>query len=499
MIKKNVACLAGLFFVFYCFFEARGNIRDTIFDSSLNYMLLDSIYEKDTVAIKEILSANADPNAMDDAGVTALMYAVMSEKIPVIDLLIQSGADINAKDYGGTNVLMYAILTDNENIIPFFINHIDDINHQNGSGQTALMFAAQTGNLNVMQGLIYNGAEVDAQDINLMTALMYAAAFGNFYAVDILLYYEADVNKTARDGGTALHLAAWYGHDEISGLLIDSGADIEAADNAGNTPLMVSVLGKNLQTAWYFIESGSALAATNFNNHTPLALATGLNDLEMVNLITSYDYDEPTSGKKQNTALALAYINKNNQMASRIIDFQGYSPRGLYLSEITTDAGVNFNQGDLMYGFALGLFESRYRLLTKISWHKRYKPQMAYMVQSDNLIYRYLEDRTIWAFTVQRDFRFLNFRGHEFGGLAGIGLLYSYGKYKGTEKNPPVRFSASPALDFYYRYKWFSLFGSYNFFQTGVSDIPANRFQAGVRVYIPLYRPGSFVYTPVIR
>jgi ankyrin repeat protein len=499
MLKKNVAYLAGLFFVFYCFCEVRGNIRDTIFDSSLNFTLLDSIYQKDTVAIKEILSANADPNARDYAGVTALMYAVMSEKKLVIDLLIQSGADINAKDYGGTNVLMYAILTDNDEVISVFINHIDSVNHQNNSGQSALMFAAQTGNLNVIQRLMYKGAEVEMHDHNRMTALMYATAFGQFYAVDMLLYYGAEVNNAARDGSTSLHLAGWYGHNEVAGLLIDSGANIEAADNAGNTPLMVSVLGINLQTAWYFIESGSALDATNYNDHTPLALAAGLNDLDMVNLITSYDYDEPITGKKQNTALALAYANKNNQMASRIINFQGYNPRGLYLSDIITDAGLNFNKGDLMYGFAIGLIESRYRVLAKISWHKRFNPLTAYMAQSDNLIYRYLEDRTIWTFSFQRDFRFFNFRGHEFGGLAGIGLLYSFGKYNGTEAKPPIRLSAAPAMDVYYRYKWFSLFGSYNFFQTGVSDIPANRYQVGIRVYIPLYRPGSFGYVPVIR
>jgi ankyrin repeat protein len=468
-------------------------IRALIFPFLLQFL------KKKTDEVKSYLDLKADPNASDFMGVTALMYAIMSEDPEIVELLYELGADVDAADIYGTSVLMYTVITNNEDIFDLLFPEIDKINKQSGNGNTALIYAAQIGNVNFAQQLIDRGADVSITNRDGLDALMFASAFGHFTMTDMILFYGGDPERSARDGSTALHFAALYGHYEIAGLLMESGADPEAKDNFNNTPLMVSVFGRNLETAWYMIESGAEPGVVNLNNHTPLAIAAGLNDEDMVNLITSYDFDEPVIYQKRNTALFLAYINKNPSIARRITKFQGFSPKGLYFSELNTESGFSFNKNELMYGFGTGLFESRYRIFTKLSWYKRTRPRVANIAQTDDLVFRYLEERTIWTLSFQRELSFFRYRAHELGGLAGIGMLFSYARYNGTDVRPDPAFALAPAIDIFYRYRWFGIFGSYTFFRTGVNNVPADRFQAGVRFHIPLYRPAALIYNPLIR
>ena len=54
----------------------------------------------DLKAIRLMLDHGADVNAFDPLGRTPLMYAVLSDVLPldVVKLLIERGADVNAKD-----------------------------------------------------------------------------------------------------------------------------------------------------------------------------------------------------------------------------------------------------------------------------------------------------------------------------------------------------------------------------------------------------------------
>jgi ankyrin repeat protein len=488
-----------LSFSFIFLWSGNNYCQERAIDRSLNFVLLNAIYEKQLSEVEYYLENGADVNSSDVYDVSALMYSVLSEEIEIINLLFDYGARVNARDFYGMNALMYAILGDNDQVIDLILQQQPNINSRTQEGQTALMFAAQTGNLNVAKQLIENGALVNAVDENGVSALMYATAFGHFFIIDLLLFYQADLELAAHDGTLPLHLAAFYGHHEIAGLLLDSGAEIDAADHIGLTPLMVAIMAQDHHTVWYFIESGASLEAINQKGHSTLALAVGNDDVEMIRLLNSYIYEEPEVTNKKVSPLAIAYYRKNREIVDILLEMPKIQPQGLYISEWLFDAGFNFNNNDFMYGFSTGLFEARYGMMGRMSFHKRFNPRAVNMIQDDGIIYRYLEDRIIWGLGFQKDFSLLRSRNIELGVLAGLVAQYTYGSYNGTTLRPDPRFMVSPLLDAYFKNRGFYLFGSFSFLRTGVTDIPATRFQAGIRFSIPAHNRRYMTYSPIIR
>ncbi len=448
----------------------------------------------DSIVVSEDNLANVDYLVSN-----ALIYAIIEEDFETVKSLIEDGVNVNVTDMYGFSALMHAIQTNNDDIISVILHETDNVNIQSEAGFTALILAAQSGNLPVAQLLIDKGALVDPTDRKGISALMYAVAYGHFFVTDLLIFYNAQVNHSSADGSTALHLAAWYGQNEIAGLLIASGAEIDAQDKDGNTPLMVAVLGEDLEVVWYLVESGASLEVTNNKGYSPLSLAAGLDNVDMVKFLTDYIFEEPRSTPKKRSALAMAFSRKNREMQNLLLDFEGIKPMsGLYISEYLLDFGLNFNKNELMYGISLGLYESRYRIMTRMIFNKRFSPRAVDMLQEEGLIYRYLEDRTIWSFTTQKDFPLIRGKRNVLGGLVGASVMYSYGNYTGTAHKPDNKFFISPAVDLYYKTGVYYLYGSYTFFRTGVSEIPANRYTIGLRFIFPVQRQHDIRYSPVI-
>ena len=91
--------------------------------------------------MKVLLDAGADVKAVNSIGMTALLYAAMSNPNPeVVNLLIDAGSE-------------------------------DVPNH---NGRNALILAAMMNNEEVLDALMKAGAEANVQDIDLKTALDHA-------------------------------------------------------------------------------------------------------------------------------------------------------------------------------------------------------------------------------------------------------------------------------------------------------------------------------------
>lgn len=71
----------------------------------------------DETGIKLLLEFNADLNATNKSGQTALMRAAQSRKTAVAKLLVEAGADVFQTDYVGRDALMYAQEARARNII----------------------------------------------------------------------------------------------------------------------------------------------------------------------------------------------------------------------------------------------------------------------------------------------------------------------------------------------------------------------------------------------
>jgi ankyrin repeat protein len=58
--------------------------------------------------VQELIKHGADPNAKNNVGYTALMYAAYWGYIKIVRALLEAGADVLAKNNYGSSALMYA-------------------------------------------------------------------------------------------------------------------------------------------------------------------------------------------------------------------------------------------------------------------------------------------------------------------------------------------------------------------------------------------------------
>ena len=181
-----------------------------------------------------LLSAGANPNAMDRDGWTALMHAAWSElcyenhslscrsadmkRVPstkhaeVVKVLLSAGADVNMKDKDGNTALMWAAWRGDPEVIQALLSANLHLNDGNARGETALLLAIQAAHQGVVR-----------RDDN--------------EGIKVLLSAGVDVNAARPDGETALMKAAWSGEVEIVKFLLSAGANPNAVDKDGNTVL----------------------------------------------------------------------------------------------------------------------------------------------------------------------------------------------------------------------------------------------------------------------
>ena len=174
------------------------HISGEIKPSQINTPLMVAVARNEIENVNTILDQGADPNVINEAGCSALIWAISLDRVEIFDRLIQAKAEISLPDT---------------------------------AGRTPLMIAAKTGSLPMAEKLIKAGANVNAaQDGGVSeignTALMNAAIRkGNVIMLNLLKRYGANLDSTNEHGKTALMMAAWYGNLENVKFLVKKGSN----------------------------------------------------------------------------------------------------------------------------------------------------------------------------------------------------------------------------------------------------------------------------------
>jgi uncharacterized protein len=168
-----------------------------------NALLLEAVRRGDTEKAREMLDADAEPDARDKQGRTVLMlastfrndaseatsFSSIDERLAFVQLLLARGAEVDARDHRGYTALMYSAASwgAGNPIIRVLLDANADVNALNNYQGTALMIATgKFGHVNTVRLLIDAGADLDLRDKFGHTALWYARSHHATASVRVL-------------------------------------------------------------------------------------------------------------------------------------------------------------------------------------------------------------------------------------------------------------------------------------------------------------------------
>jgi len=196
--------------------------------------------------VQMLLENGADLEATLPGGVTALILAAKEGQVQVVKLLLRHKANPNAFVFaphkGVYTALMYAIGSRKMQVIEALIEAGADVNPPDMIGMTPLSLAIyETQDLTIVKALLVKGADVNLRTHYGLTALMAAAENENIDFVKTLLAAGANVNERSDDGTTALMNAAEARSPEVVRALIAAGAYLHATNKYGETAFSLAL------------------------------------------------------------------------------------------------------------------------------------------------------------------------------------------------------------------------------------------------------------------
>lgn len=219
-----------------------------------------------------LLELGADPNAVDNDGLTPLQIAIMRDQGDFAKKLIAKGAEVDVFSAAGLGQtervatllaadpkligkkhrqgppLVWAARAGQTKTVRWLLDHGADVNAADNpkgySSYSPLSAAVRCSDHALVKLLLDRGANINAPKED---ALYVAIAAGRTEIVKLLLDRKAVLNRReyvpfpgydpfCSSNLSPLHLAAGCGFAEITSLLLEHGADIEATDSQHRTP-----------------------------------------------------------------------------------------------------------------------------------------------------------------------------------------------------------------------------------------------------------------------
>lgn len=187
--------------------------------------LFDEIESETTVVEEKTFKKISNPNAVDNAGRTRLMNAIMNSDLSLCYSLLESGAKIDVRDKDGFTALMYACrYTKTAEIVELLFNYGAKLNDKNTYNLTVLQItAAYCESVPVLQ-VILNHAKTE----KLSLTEPFVTALKTERPVDIVrqfINFIPNINKSVSGKTPLMYAAENYEATDVIKLLLENGAD----------------------------------------------------------------------------------------------------------------------------------------------------------------------------------------------------------------------------------------------------------------------------------
>lgn len=266
----------------------------------------DAAMRKSRDTVRSLVQKNADVNAPQADGTTALHWAARWDDLEMAQMLLRAGAKPGMANRDGATPMFLASQNGSAPMVTLLVKAGADPNAPVLShGETALMMAARTGKIETVRALVDLGAQLNTtESLRGTSALMWAADEGHADVVQFLIDKGADLEgrsavltpvkrrglgfaRPGPDGSggreklgrlSPLLFAARQGHLDVARTLVAAGANVNAPAVDGSSPLLVAVQNAQYDVAHFLLEHGADPNQENEEGWTPIFLAVVVRD-----------------------------------------------------------------------------------------------------------------------------------------------------------------------------------------------------------------------------
>jgi ankyrin repeat protein len=290
MMKASVKSIITALFIICLRFVA-GDVTDESSEDAAQSQpkIFASAEQGDIKTIEDLLRHEPGlVNLQNDAGWTALTFAVANGHNDLAEVLLQHGADPNIAENDGWTPIMFAAFQDNEPLVATIMQgggnplhrNVEDLSaHElcnsqshfglaNYIGEEAVYYAMANEDLFEMLRHLRQGVSANVQNNAGWTPLLFASSFGSLEAVEELVFLGAEVNAAENDGWTALMFAANNDHADVAAHLISKGAIIDAAAKDGRTALQIAQVAGAENVMKILVDAGAVIVEAQSDSAT---------------------------------------------------------------------------------------------------------------------------------------------------------------------------------------------------------------------------------------
>lgn len=407
-----------------------------------------------------------------------LLEAASLGDYPIVADCLKKGANVNFQNWDGVTALMYATEAGNKPMVKLLLEKGAKVNLQPSNGITALSTASQYGYTDIAEMLLSDSAQVNIADQHKATALHYASLYNNDTIIFMLLKAGANYNILTNDNESPLLVAALNGSLESAYLLIDAGADLNVSDKFGFTPLMLASQSGAFSIAELLINNGANINIQNNKGFSALSLAILNNHADIVQLLIDNGANTKETNSISLNAKSLALLSSDTSIINSIRRTGAKSNFFPAFKTIGAGLDASVSPADFMTGFFITQHDFKFNLNYNLGFSFRPSAKKINFVIPDYGEYQFMERRQILYFDLTKGF---NFNVTKSTGInIGARLLYSFGKYRGTEIPINGNFNAAPQVWLFYKKGNFESRLGYHYSNYGEKELSKSHFSFGL-------------------